>query len=350
MKKTQIDVSRYTNRKRQELAVEVLSPMFLGGSDGNAELRGAPFKAALRYWWRLTQGDIPCQELLRTEGRLFGGVHGNDTATKSLVDIVLQEKEKGIRIEKPQKTGKMLPHPEAERAGRKVPALGYLAGMGHFQSGCYSRTAIMPGGEFTLQIDYPSDDSDIELAIQLMARIGTIGARSRNAFGSFQVTGINFDKELPVQSLDSVMRHGENPYPHTLVEDDTGLLLWKITSPAGNDYVDVMTQLAEVYINLRTSPDFKFDGKKPGRRHLLGYPIMNHSLDEWGGKGGRLPSQLRLFMKKHENTLVGYIMHIAHPLPGNKRWFNELGSEIDVWKRAHAFLDGCNTLTRATLN
>ncbi|SLM28432.1 hypothetical protein MTBBW1_1340005 [Desulfamplus magnetovallimortis] len=84
----------------------ILTPMFLGGSDGNAELRSPPLKNALQYWWRLTQGDIAPDELLAKEQALFGGVHEDKTrkmeSLRSVVDVVVsgevQKDKKGNTI------------------------------------------------------------------------------------------------------------------------------------------------------------------------------------------------------------------------------------------------------------
>ena len=39
-----VNVSRFVHRKKAEFSVEVLTPMFIGGADGNAELRLPSFK------------------------------------------------------------------------------------------------------------------------------------------------------------------------------------------------------------------------------------------------------------------------------------------------------------------
>ncbi len=80
-----INIARFIDRETVEFKVEVLTPMFLGGANGDAELRAAPLKNAIRYWWRITKGDIPHNDLRNQEQKLFGGVSGN--ATRSLVDF-----------------------------------------------------------------------------------------------------------------------------------------------------------------------------------------------------------------------------------------------------------------------
>lgn len=60
-----INISRFINREPAEFTVEVLTPMFLGGANGDAELRAAPLKNAIRYWWRITQGGSRMKRCLK---------------------------------------------------------------------------------------------------------------------------------------------------------------------------------------------------------------------------------------------------------------------------------------------
>jgi len=83
-----INVSRFMSRETAEFSIEVLTPMFLGGADGNGELRAAPLKNAIRYWWRIVLGELSHQDLLKEEQSLFGGVTGE--ANRSLVDLVVK--------------------------------------------------------------------------------------------------------------------------------------------------------------------------------------------------------------------------------------------------------------------
>jgi len=343
-----INVTRHVNIKTMRLKVKVLTPMFLGGSDGNAELRAAPFKAALRYWWRVLQGEVPKEALLKQETSLFGGV--SEDAWKSRVSVYVKG---NVTIEIP-KMGNLLKihHPEAERAKCQVDGPGYLAGMGHydFRNG-FKKRAILPGQRFELTVRYPVDQSDIiEKVIWLMNRFGTVGGRSRNGFGSFCFDTPNNVKVncLPTIDFQQALRHKNNPYPHFLTKDHKGLTFWKLQELDTKDCSTLMRSLAEIYIRLRTSPFFKFNNGGPGNRHLLGYPIMNHNLRDWGGPGGRLPSQLRLMVKPDDNDDVnGFVLHMAHALPEDKKWFPELASEEEIWHQVHDFLD--NHMTRITI-
>ena len=60
-----INVSRFTDTKILRFTVEFVTPCFLGGADGNAELRVAPFKNLLRRWWRIANGKLSIKRTFR---------------------------------------------------------------------------------------------------------------------------------------------------------------------------------------------------------------------------------------------------------------------------------------------
>ncbi len=322
--------------------------MFLGGADQNAELRPAPFKAALRYWWRVLQGETSRKDLLKKETALFGGV--SDDAVKSRVLIHVTGSTK-IDIPNMGKL-KKIHHPEAEKAKCQVDGPGYLAGMGHydFKSG-FKKRAVLPDQKFELVVRYPAvENESIEKALVLMDRFGTVGARSRNGFGSFCFEGFNAEgvNRLPVIDFKEALRNTRHPYPHCLTKNQKGVTFWKLRDPDKKDCSTLMRSLAEIYIRLRTSAFFCFKGGGPGTRHLLGYPIMHHNLKEWGGPGGRMPSQLRLMVKPDgKDTQNGFILHMAHALPDDKRWFSGLAGQEEIWSRVHQFLD--ENMTRVNI-
>jgi len=104
------------------------------------------------------------------------------------------------------------------------------------------------------------------------------------------------------------------------------------------DWKATMQSLAETYMTLRTKINIKPQGLK--ERHLLGYPVTNHALTEWGGNNGRMPSQLRLMVKRSpDDQMVGRILHLPHCLPEDKPWKNNLGPPLDIWRSVHAHLD-----------
>jgi CRISPR-associated protein Cmr1 len=69
-----VTISRFYKREKLELDCEIITPMFLGNASQEAELRAAPFKGLLRYWWRVAEGAqfADHTELLAAENKLFG--------------------------------------------------------------------------------------------------------------------------------------------------------------------------------------------------------------------------------------------------------------------------------------
>ena len=80
-----MDVSRYIDTTELKFEVEFITPTFLGGADGNAELRTAPFKNLIRRWWRIANGHLTPEELWKKESDLFGSTEKNP-------DIVLENR------------------------------------------------------------------------------------------------------------------------------------------------------------------------------------------------------------------------------------------------------------------
>ena len=185
-----VNVSRFIDRKKAEFTVEVLTPMFLGGAEGNAELRSPPFKNALRYWWRLTQGDLSADALCTQEQLLFGGVM--DTATRSRVDIVVTGNVNTDSVGAKINIG-FKKNPEAK--GNNVSLAAYL-GMGpiHFK-GTFEKAPILPGQKFKFSVTYPAKESETILdSLSLFAHFGSIGSRSRNGWGGIHMIP---EKETP---------------------------------------------------------------------------------------------------------------------------------------------------------
>ena len=68
-----ICIPRHYRHERHRFECEIITPMFLGNADQEAELRAAPFKGLLRYWWRVTQGNrFSSEALYKKESALFG--------------------------------------------------------------------------------------------------------------------------------------------------------------------------------------------------------------------------------------------------------------------------------------
>ncbi|MCD6560252.1 MAG: type III-B CRISPR module RAMP protein Cmr1 [Deltaproteobacteria bacterium] len=337
-----INIARFIDRETAEFTVEVLTPMFLGGANGDAELRAAPLKNAVRYWWRITQGELSHEKMLEKEQKLFGGV--TDKATRSLVDVVVTGSVRTGNVEEEDFIGKKF-NPEA---GHSVSLASYL-GMGpiHFK-GKYMKKRILPAETFSLTVSYPKENKEnIIDALSLFAEFGSLGARSRNGWGSFNLLVMNDSISLsPRKKL--LEKYGEEvskifkvgkKYPFKLGISNEQPLLWEIGM--GNTWEDAMRLAGESYMDLRQQV-LPFPQAPPNgvqRRHILGYPVTKHKVKTWeeNRKNGRMPSQLRIIIRKTGNNYNAYFFHLPHKIP--KPWDSSLGSELSVWQKIHNYLD-----------
>lgn len=357
-------VTRFHNVEKLTLGVEFLSPTFLGGADQNAELRSAPFKNLLRQWWRVANGHLPADRLREEEGKLFGTVLGDNSAQASQVRLVL-EKGKRFAIDEEMPSLGVLEHPEVKNpAGKHIPLdrrlyLGYGPITNAKVDGKYKtifRKFIKPGSVVKASVYVPNSSTEtLRHALSFLSHFGTFGSRSRNGFGSVSLL---YDKtKLSLVSIAELMRtsiafddrmgQSNKKYPSQLCSDGK-LLCWEYVTNSNDPsqaWQDIFKNFAEIYMRTRTRLTFQSKHKLE-ERHLLGYPAgANHKVDDWGGNKGRMPSQLRLMVKRNDQEqIVGRILHLPHPIP--KQWDNRLGSQADIWKQVHAFLDQQPTLKR----
>ena len=187
---------------------------------------------------------------------------------------------------------------------------------------------------------------ELLLVLAYIDAFGTLGSRCRNGWGSLALSGDDFNREswINFNAKDwHELVNGTRQYPTHLGKDDKGLLCWELKLPP-KDWQAGMKALAEIYMNLRTSINIAPNGLQ--KRHILGYPVTHHNIPNWGDGTGRMPSQLRLMVKRNEeNHLVGRILHLPHRLP--KPWEPQrLGQETEVWQAIHQRLDKNTDLRR----
>lgn len=332
-------ISRYHNTKELSIGVEFLTPCFLGGADQNAELRAAPFKNLLRQWWRVAVGShySDPQKMLAAEGDLFGSVLGDKaSASKVRLDLTLGSQ---FKVEQNGLNFGQTRHPEVGQHGMNVSNALYLG------YGAKSKKYIAPGSKAKLTLDLPKNN--IPEMLRVLAYIdafGAIGSRCRNGWGSLALSGNDFSREsLAIFNAKNWQElvNGARQYPTHPGKDGKGLLCWALKEPPQN-WKDVMKALAEAYMKLRTSINIAPNGLQ--KRHILGYPVTHHNIGDWGGSNGRMPSQLRLVVKRDEkNQLVGRILHLPHKLP--KPWNLNVKQET-VWQEIHQRLDHNSALRR----
>lgn len=372
-----MDVSRYVDTTTLEFEVEFITPTFLGGADGNAEIRTAPFKNLLRRWWRIANGHLAAEELWKRESELFGSTEKNpdiisanknrkksekeekepEIFGKSKVDVKILDKTK-CKISSDKSLlfpNSKLTHPEVSRP---IEVETYL-GMGpifwnkELKRQEYKVQYIIPKSRIVLSVTIPiKEKDDFIYIISLINYFGSIGSRSRNGWGSIKIYPkadsfnlINIQKFKLFDYANIYSNQQRKKYPHGIAKDEKGILCWKTKDY--DTWDKAMKEIAEKYLKIRTAFKFmKTEDKILEPRHLLGYPITHHAVEEWeyerreGQKpkklNTRLPSQLIIKICKENSMYFGQILHIPNLIPLSG--FPE-HNQKDIWNFVHGALD-----------
>ena len=296
--KNGIDVSRYTNKEELTFDVEFITPAFLGGADGNAEIRSAPFKYGIRYWWRILYGAKYMESgiLKETEDAIFGS-----TEKKSSVDISVKTYGNIITEKSGFPNGRRI---DVEHKGRslKVNILDYLAyGKYKYVKGSgnvYNTTYIKPNTKFsvTISIKNSSHIYEIKDAVKMFFMWGCIGSKARNGFGSMLANVSNFAfsqkvvvskelKEFPTISEYSKCFKTTKEYP-----------TWE----------NALSEIGCIYRDART----ELEGRHVySERGFIARPIeVKYERIPDNIRSGRIPKPFYMGLKKELDKYVGYIL------------------------------------------
>jgi len=349
--------------------VRFTTPAFLGGADQSGQWRTPPFKALLRQWWRVAAAKDYGYDVgpIRTaEAALFGAARDEDGGSqKSRVRIRLDGWREGSlkKTQWPGRNEARLVHPEVtNRDGKpmKVGAELYL-GYGPLAYDRAARStvlkanaAIQAGESAELKLAWPNDTEPLENALLLAHWLGTIGGRSRNGWGSLTLypKGNGGGEFGAVGQNDSLLQNVSLPlaeclkhdWPHAIGRDDKGLLVWQ-SNETFEDWRSAMKCLAEVKIAFRTHQDLAFTtGHGPfADRHLLAYPVTNHSVKNWGNQS-RLANQLRFKVLEEGDAFRSIAFHLPCALP--RELADKLGrpapsqdQQASIWRNVHKVLD-----------
>ena len=346
-----VNIARFYKREQWVLDCEIITPMFLGNSNQEAELRAAPFKGLLRYWWRVAGGSNYAAEdyqgLLEKENKIFGSADA-EGGGKSLVTVAIEGSLQCFASNQfPQ--GQNIPHPEVKPHGKPINIdrflyLGYGPIKGRGQLNKEGTGAFQPGQNFKLTITARTQELEkLKPTLQCLQKFGAIGSRSRNGWGCFKVSCKELstkDNEKLFHDIGKKWQHCFSlDYPHALGIDGQQLLMWKCNNCYQN-WQGVMNELAEKYLTIRTIHKFHGGGPHPypQDRHVLGYPCgQNHKVQGWGD---RHSSALRLLVCKEEKGYRGYFLHLPH-LFSKKMWPNDKDRQIKIWQQVHQNLDKC---------
>ena len=343
--------------KKLEYQLTFTTPAFLGNAEQNGQWRTPPFKALLRQWWRVAHSaergfDVQLADMRRVEGELFGvAADAQGESRKASVRVRLDRWDLGKQRDWRGLDSSRVTHPEVtNRDGHPMPVGAHLyLGYGPLtfaggQTALKANAAIQANESARFSLAVPTDSvSVICSALGLINRHGTIGGRSRNGWGSFELVPVD---DTPPLTSEPPFRDWHDAltldWPHAIGRDERGPLIWQ-TRGAFTEWKAVMRRLAEIKIGLRTQFSFTTgrNAPRPEPRHWLSYPVTKHNVTDWREKGKgdfRLPNSLRFKVRPDGGgKLGGVIFHVPCLLPPQ---FQPDRRAIEaVWQRVHDFLD-----------
>lgn len=275
-------------------------------------------------------------------------------------------------------------HPETGRSpqdGRDIDPFLYL-GYGPLNYDKDQRCTIQKTNAFiqanesvTLTIIFPTDEtSEFIKTLQIIHWFGTLGGRSRNGWGSLEITGPNIKGVDSLLNRDELLATIARPlsdclqlgWPHAIGTDDNRLLVWR-TQENYSNWQETMKELARIKISFRTDKFFGFirntDYTNPSidLRHVLAYPITHHGVKGWcDEKNGqlkkddqgylkqnaRLANQLRFKVIRSDTGYLGIAYHLPCGIPSkllaklddvDSAWIEP--QQLTIWQSVHRQLD-----------
>lgn len=347
--------------------MRLLTPAFLGNAEQGAEWRTPPIKAQLRQWWRVAYAAehghrVDVDAMRREEGDLFGvAADGEGESRQSRVRLRLDAWVPGSLAEWPGGSDWRNDHP-----GSHVPVHGqaYLA-YPHLKAArdgsvtVQQRKAIPAEATAVLKLALQRDplaspaqqqktNEWLRLALALMSAYGTLGGRSRNGWGSYQLAPVDPSTpalEMPAQHVALEWRQAlQVDWPQAIGSDGRALV-W--ATPAARTWSGVLRDLARVRLGLRAHFRLPAGGRaasSPSPGHWLAYPTRLE-VEEWRRHQLRLPHALRFKVRAQpDGSLRGIVFHMpCLPPPSFKPDPKAIES---VWHEVHRFLDAAPGLER----
>ena len=283
--------------------------MFLGNATKNSvALRTAPFKNLFRQWFRIINGTLESKELLKKEQELFGSA--TDIREKSCPPIGVSKVRFFINpnVDTQQMIlKKIIPQKIIKGQWQKM-----LFGERNYQNPTTPHSYIKEGTQFKLKISFPKEYEDIiKKILKAINEYGTIGLKSRKAFGSIQIVdSINLnDTDINIPNSQNFDRTKE--YPHCIYKK------WK-TKNSYDSWNKTLEVLLEIY----------------GKYIEDKYKSISKLAKENDRK--RAPTQTRLIIKKVSDKYVGKILHIKYNYSfiqdNNNLWsdiYNNISKEME---------------------
>lgn len=251
-----------------QLRLEIVTPMFLRGSDNETpELRPPAFKALFRYWWRAAIGETNLNTLREKEGNLFGNTKGRSPLS--------------IRIH-----------------GGVAPLSGEYAPLPH-DPGRFQSQALSPNGSFNLTLTAP-DLTEYERIAKMGFLLGGVGNRSRRGFGSMRYQNWNFQNidELQnevYQTLDQISP-GEFRQSHRRIDKNPTVSIPDYPVILNIYFGDTLSANSEIL-----------------RR--IGQAMHKYSDDALGGINPRMASPVHVRIQKVNDQFVPIVTQLHSVFP-----------------------------------
>ncbi len=321
-----INISRYVNTTELKFEVEFITPAFLGGADGNAEIRTAPFKNLIRRWWRIANGNLNSNELWQKESELFGSTEKNPETENKIFGKSKIE----LKIVNNFPCQDLYSNDSEKNKLNKFLYLGY-GPISNKQA--ETRRFIKPNSKIPMILTVPKNEKESFINIlSLINLFGSIGSRSRKGFGSisiipnedFKLSNLNKLKEDISSLFLEPSKMNIKNYPFCIGKDEKGVLCWNTITPK-DTYEEVLNELTEIYRNVVKAAK----EKSSNGRMILGSAVGIKGIDEIK----RIPSSLILKVAKSGKKYTGRIFH----LPFNIN--TEIKDQDKVWSAIYSCLD-----------
>jgi CRISPR-associated protein Cmr1 len=169
--------------KEVKLTLKVITPLFMGGANQQAELRSQSFNGVLRWWFRAAGGSF------EDEKKIFGW--GGEKSNKGGVKLIISEQLKSEEFEKEFNSNGSV----SQNRGINYLAFSLVQRFSKNQDKP-RRKYITENQQFSMKIYfYPSlKEEDIKkffATLWLAFNLGNFGSRSRRGFGSLRIEKID---------------------------------------------------------------------------------------------------------------------------------------------------------------
>lgn len=326
-----MNIKNYIDTEELKFAVEFITPCFLGGATGNAEIRTAPFKNLIRRWWRIVNGNLSPEELWQKEAELFGSTEKNPKLGKSfgkskVLLKILAVSENCIPTNEKFSIGDL-------ETGYGTMSLAKYIGYGSVETKSY----LPPKSKISFSLTIPSKNRKEFIDILFLIKLfGTIGSRAHNGWGSIELIPEAKTFEFNPLSVfgsfkDLNLLDSKKKYPCLIAKDKNGVLAWK--TQYCRNWSEAFGEIGQLYYDLRS--------------HLKSLSDYSELMGFASGKN-RQPAQftIKIVPQKVKSGDViatkyyGLLIHLPYLL---EYWKKE--EYLEACKYAYDFLDSRNNLS-----